>query len=183
MGKDPAINIRGGETPMKSSSRWIAVLLFTIFLITSRAQANSSWQWLTTSPLPIFPLAVIGTLLIETVAISKFAAIGRTGKVLFTVALANLFSFLTPYLFRAYQMIPTQGRFSVVASFERGPFFIVAAGYLILTLVIEAPVVYFSLFRDSADKKKLALTIIGSNILTTVLVAAAERLICVGRWF
>jgi len=166
---------------VKTFLRWIPLLVFFLIL-TSQAQANSSWQWLTTSPLPIFPLAIIGTLVVEIVAVKKIAAIGKIRKTILTITLANLLSFLAPYLFRAYQMIPTQGAFSVAASFERGPFFIVAAGYLILTLLVEVPVVYFLLAKDTAFKKKLALAIVGTNVMTTALVAVIERLICVGQW-
>lgn len=157
--------------------------ILALLLLTSRAQANSSWQWLTTSPLPVFPFAVIGTLLIEFYAIKKIVGIDRTNKVLFTVAVANIFSFLAPYIIRAFQMIPIQGAFSLVASFEGGPFFMVAVGYLILTLIIEVPVVYLLLSRVTTLKKKLAITIIGANIVTTGLVAVVERLICVGQWY
>lgn len=162
-------------------TKGVTVILLGLFLLTGRASANSSWMWLTTSPLPVFPLAVLVTLLVETVLIKR-ASGAKMGKVLLTVSLANLFSFIVPYLLRAYQMIPTQGRFSVLAAFERGPFYIVATGYLVLTLVLELPVVYLLLARDSAKKARLALTIIGVNILTTGLVALAERLICSGRY-
>ena len=46
----------------------------------------------------------------------------------------------------------------------------------------EMPIVYNILKKDTEQRKKLFLVIIGSNVLTTVLTAVVERTLCYGRW-
>lgn len=144
--------------------------------------ANSSWHWLTASPLKVFPFAVVLTLLIETISVVKLGKVTDSKKALLTVSCANLFSFLAPYIERAYRFIPTSGGFSILAAFNKGPFYIVLAGYLLLTILVELPIVYFLLRKNTGDKKSLIISILLSNTLTTILVAVCERLICIGRW-
>lgn len=144
--------------------------------------ANSSWNWVTTSPLTLLPLAVIFTLLIETVSVVRFGRVNKAVKAFCIIGLANLLSFLAPGLERAYRFIPTTGKVSLSAAFGKGPYYMVFSGYLLLTVIIELPIVYFLLRNNTSDKKRLAVSIILSNVATTVIVAVLERLICVGRW-
>lgn len=143
---------------------------------------NSSWHWLTTSPMTILPFAIIITLLIEIISISKFNDINNIKKVSIVITLANLLSFLAPYLERAYRFIPTSGGYSLSGAFNKGPYYIILAGYLLLTILIELPTVFLFLQKTASNRKKLILTIICSNIITTGIVAILERLICIGRW-
>ena len=144
--------------------------------------ANSSWHWVTTSPMTVFPLAVIITLLIETFAVVKYGKVSNTRKSIMIIGIANLLSFLAPYLERAYRFIPTSGGFSIFAAFNKGPYYMVLSGFLLLTVVIELPLVYFLLKDHTTSKKCLLVSILLSNIATTVIVAGLERLICIGRW-
>lgn len=144
--------------------------------------ANSSWNWVTTSPLTLLPLAIIFTLLIETVSVVRFGRVNKAVKAFCIIGLANLLSFLAPGLERAYRFIPTTGKVSLSAAFGKGPYYMVFSGYLLLTVIIELPIVYFLLRNNTSDKKRLAVSIILSNVATTVIVAVLERLICVGRW-
>lgn len=151
-------------------------------LLSSVVYANSSWHWITTSPLTVLPFAVIFTLLIETVSVVKLGKVSNTKKTLVVVCLANLLSFLAPYLERAYRFIPTSGGYSILAAFDKGPYYMILGGYLFLTIIVELPTVYYLLRKESFDNKKLIGSIITSNIITTLLVAVCERIICIGRW-
>jgi len=144
--------------------------------------ANSSWHWVTMSPMKVLPFAIIITLLIETVAIMKFGKVSNGKKTVIIVCLANLMSFLAPYIERAYRFIPTSGGFSITAAFNKGPYYIVLLGYLLLTIIVELPIVYFMLRKDSSNKINLLSSIIVFNIVTTVLVAVSERILCIGQW-
>ncbi len=144
--------------------------------------ANSSWHWVTASPLKVFPFAVAFTLLIETVSVVKLGKTANFKKSLLTVSCANLFSFLAPYIERAYRFIPTSGGFSILAAFNKGPYYIVLSGYLLLTIIVELPIVYLLLRKDTGSKGRLITSILLSNTVTTLLVAACERLICIGSW-
>jgi len=91
-------------------------------------------------------------------------------------------SFFASYLESAYRFIPTSGGYSIFAAFNKGPYYIILAGYLILTIAVELPIVYFLLRKDSVSRKNLLVSILLSNIVTTLLVAVCERIICVGQW-
>lgn len=158
---------------------WCCLLLI---VFPSDAYANSSWHWVTASPLKVLPFAIILTLLVETVSIAIFGKVADYKKVFVVVCLANLLSFLAPYLERAYRFIPTSGGFSITAAFDKGPYYIVLMGYLLLTIIVELPAVFLMLRKDSANKNNLIASILLSNIVTTLLVAVSERMICQGRW-
>ena len=51
-----------------------------------------------------------------------------------------------------------------------------------LTLLIEIPIIYNLLKRHVDSKKKLLWSIIGSNIVTTAMVAVIERMVTDGYW-
>ena len=59
---------------------------------------------------------------------------------------------------------------------------IVMVANALLTLLVEMPIVYNVLKSKVQDKKKLQLTIIISNMITTAGVAIIERLITEGYW-
>ncbi|NLM22420.1 MAG: hypothetical protein GX207_11890 [Peptococcaceae bacterium] len=162
----------------------LIAICINIFLILfpSSVYANSSWHWVTVSPMVILPFAVIFTLFIETASVVKFGKVANSKKVFLIVSLANLLSFIAPYLIRAYRFIPTSGGFSIMAAFNKGPYYMILSGYLILTIIVELPVVYRMLKKETSSKKSLITAILLSNIVTTLLVAVLERVICVGRW-
>jgi len=60
--------------------------------------------------------------------------------------------------------------------------YIIRLIYLVLTLCIEVPLVYFLLNNRSKNKKILLLIIIAVNVITTIIVAVLERRLCQGRW-
>ena len=168
---------------MKKKVICLAILIILIpILLPSTVYANSSWHWLTISPRWLLPFAISLTLLIETLAVIKPGKVTKPKKALLIISLANLLSFVAPYLERAYRFIPTSGGFSVFAAFEKGPYYMILFGYLVLTLCVELPVVYLLLRRDTSDQKSLGKAIVLANTATTLLVAVLERLICRGTW-
>lgn len=158
---------------------WIGAFLF---LFPSVVYANSSWHWVTASPMKVLPFAVVFTILIETVWVIKSGRVSDSKKAFYIICLANIISFIAPYLERAYRFIPTSGGLSILAAFNKGPFYMILAGYLILTIAAELPIVYYLLRKYSENRKNLLISIILSNTVTTLLVAVCERIICVGKW-
>jgi hypothetical protein len=160
----------------------ITFLISSLFmLIPVTAYANSSWHWITVSPMKILPFVIILTLIVEIAAVYVIGKVKNFRRIFYVISLANLFSYLAPYIERAYRFIPTSG-FSISAAFNKGPFYIVRLGYLVLTIVIELPIAFWLLRKHSDSKKMLAVSIVGSNILTTVAVYIVERIVCIGQW-
>ena len=92
--------------------------------------------------------------------------------------LANAASFLLPYALLLND--PVYPKFDDMLN--AGPNYIVGAGFVILTLVLEIPIVYNLLKKHVDSKKKLLWSIIGSNIVTTAMVAVIERIVTDGYW-
>lgn len=158
----------------------ISVLGISIFPVL--ASANSSWVWISeTRPYDILPFVIIGTLLIETVAVNLVSKVGNWYKSFFAVLVGNIISFITPYIGYSNSLYGQMG-YTLSQIIDRGPYYTVGAAFLLLTLIVELPIVYFLLKKDADNKKKLALCIVLANIVTTVLVAIVERTLCYGRW-
>jgi hypothetical protein len=92
---------------------------------------------------------------------------------------ANAASFLLPYAFLKADL-SWYGTFEDIL--DSGPHYIVSGVFLLLTLLVEMPIVYNVLKSNVQDMKKLQLTIIISNVITTAGVAIIERLITEGYW-
>ena len=155
----------------------LGALMFTV-----SASANSSWVWISeTRPYDILPFVVVGTLLIETVAVNLVSKVGNWYKTFFAVFVGNIISFIAPYIGYSNSLYGQMG-YTLSQIIDRGPYYTVGTAFLLLTLIIELPVVYFMLKKDADSKKKLAVTIVLANIVTTALVAVVERTLCYGRW-
>jgi hypothetical protein len=150
------------------------------------AYANSSWHWLTDNrPIYILPFVIIGTLVIETVIIclvNRTPTVKKMAFVFLIVCLANLVSFLLPYLFRFSPIIFMTRQESFQYKMESFPAYVVGIGFLLLTIASEIPIVYFSLQRKVKSKIRLIVSIISANIVTTGLVAILERIYSPGSW-
>lgn len=158
------------------------MLVLLLVLSSQTVWANSSWVWLTDrQPYQLLPAAAALTVLIETVMIRTCLGIQKTGKVLGVVLAGNLISFLIPYLF-VYLDGKEMGFRSFVEIVAKGPLYIVGALYLFLTLILEIPIVSFGLKKDITDRKRGYLVIGVANVLTTVMVAVIERILCYGQW-
>ncbi len=95
------------------------------------------------------------------------------------VVIANFVSFILPLLIQ--HLSPPY--YSIIDFNNAGAYYVVAAGYLLLTLLFELPIVYGTLRKDTDNKRRLMLTLILSNTLTTLLVAACERIFCSGLYY
>lgn len=159
----------------------ILLMLFSPAVVS----ANSSWRWVTMSPMKALPVAVVLTLVVETIGIIHFGQIASKLRAFIIVAIANIASFLAPYLYSSIQLKVLYGEvwfYALERSFNNGPNYIVRSGFLLLTLCIEMPLVYFLLRKCSKNKKALVFTIFITNVITTVLVGVLERIICKGQW-
>ena len=155
----------------------LGALIFTVV-----ASANSSWVWISeTRPYDILPFVVIGTLLIETVAVNLVGKIDNWYKTFFAIFIGNIISFIAPYIGYSNSLYSQIG-YTLSQIISRGPYYTVGTAFLLLTLIVELPIVYLLLKKDADNKKKLALCIVLVNLVTTALVAVVERTLCYGHW-
>lgn len=142
------------------------------------AFANSSWRWISeTRPYDVLPFVIIGTLIIETSMINYIPRINRTKKVFGVVLLGNALSFAAPYI-----AIIDGPIYTFSQALENWPTYTIGFAYLTITIVIELPLVYNLLKKQTVSRKTLFLTILAANIITTILTAIAERIFCYGQW-
>ncbi len=167
----------------KPLSSGLAALILS-FGFSVMASANSSWVWITeTRPYDVLPFVIVGTLLIETFAIDLIAKIGNRTKTFFAVLVGNILSFIAPYIICANFSTPySDAGYGLEYILNRGPYYTVGSAFLVLTVLIELPFIYWFLRKDTENHKKLAAVIVTVNIVTTVLVAITERLLCQGQW-
>ncbi len=145
------------------------------------AHANSSWIWISrTRPVDVLPWVAIATVLFEWLLLVRFAGLRRRGKALGVVALANLASFAVPYAVH-YLCCGIDG-LDFSRFLDHWPIYTIGIAFVIATIAIELPVVYAGLKRDAPDRKRFVCVVIVANVLTTALVAVAERLFCRGHW-
>lgn len=115
--------------------------------------------------------------------IIKLNKINSIVKPIVVIIIANLMSFVMPFL---VYFLPNELGMSGYENFlkmiNHWPTYIAGIGYLFMTLVIEVPIVYNLLKKECDNKKMFLKVIIAANILTTLLTALAERVICVGQW-
>lgn len=159
------------------------ILLFVIY--PERVLANSSWNWLTVSPMSVLPFAIILTLAIETWGINVYGKVKGKVNVFIIVTFANIVSFIAPYIYSTSILNRFYGSgwgYAWERAFNNGPNYIIKLAYLLLTLFIEVPLVYFLLKNQSNNKKKLLFITIVVNVITTIAVAVLERLLCQGQW-
>ncbi len=164
----------------KSALRISIMIMALMVLLPASAFADSSWVWISEKrPFDILPWVALGTILIEWLSIWLIPKTGNAIKVLGIVIVANAASFLLPYAFLKADL-SWYGTFEHIL--DSGPHYIVSGVFLLLTLLVEMPIVYNVLKSKVQDKKKLQLTIIVSNVITTAGVAIIERLITEGYW-
>jgi len=152
--------------------------VMVVIILPITAYADSSWRWISeTRPYDVLPYVAIGTILIETFAISIIPKTGKLLKVFCVVTLANLLSFAAPYILYLGSPI-----YNFSQMLNHLPSFTVGITYLTITIAVELPVVYLFLKKDAEKKSTLLWTIIASNTTTTILVAIVERTLCRGTW-
>ena len=152
-----------------------------VFAFSFTAFANSSWAWISeTRPYDVLPFVAIATLIIETAALNLVLKIGNWHKVFSGVLIGNLISFAVPYI--GYSNTTPYYDMPLSYILERGPFYTVGAAFLFLTVAVELPFMYFWLKKSVKNKKLLVLVTVVANVVTTAMVAVAERVLCEGRW-
>ena len=158
-----------------------SVALLLLFSFSFTAFANSSWVWISeTRPYDVLPFVAIATLIIETAALNLILKIGNWHKVFSGVLIGNLISFAVPYI--GYSNTTPYYDMPLSYILERGPFYTVGAAFLFLTVAVELPFMYFWLKKSVKNKKLLVLVTVVANVVTTAMVAVAERVLCEGRW-
>lgn len=158
----------------------ITILLIGCFTLT--AFANSSWVWISeTRPYDVLPFVIVGTLLIETAAINLLLKVGNWHKVFSGVLIGNLISFAVPYIGYS-NTTPYAGYYTLGEILNRGPYYTVGGAFLIITVLVELPFMYFWLKKVVTDKKKLIAVTVIANVVTTFAVAAVERIFCEGHY-
>lgn len=164
----------------KTSLRISIMIMALMALFSLNAFADSSWVWISEKrPFDILPWVALGTILIEWLSIWLIPKTGHSLKVLGIVMIANVASFLLPYAFLKADL-SWYGTFEHIL--DSGPHYIVSGVFLMLTIIIEMPIVYNALKKQVQDRKVLKVVIIVSNIITTAGVAIVERLITEGYW-
>lgn len=167
-------------TKTNIKSRVLIIAAF-ISLIPRTVHANSSWIWLTKyRPWDILPPVALATIVIEVLAIWLIPHSGNFTKTALTVILANVVSFVVPYI---VILEIDFGTYSTINEFmDSYPIYIVGIGYCISTLVLEMPIIYALLCEQVKSRMKLHWTIVVVNIATTMMVAVIERMLARGIW-
>lgn len=161
----------------------LAISLVGTLMLPVVASANSSWVWISeTRPYDILPFVIIGTLLIETVSVNLICAIENRYKTFLAVLVGNLISFAVPYIGYSNTTPYADAGYTLSEIISHGPYYTVGTVFLILTLIVELPVVYLWLKKDCDNKKKLAVCVVVANVVTTAIVAVVERTLCQGHW-
>lgn len=154
--------------------------------MTTTAYANSSWHWVADNPLTILPWAVVLTLFVEIIGICYANHFSKPLKPAIVISAANIISFLSPYAFIGLfpeMHMENLGFFERINDYaNKLPFYIVGIAFLLLTLLVEIPVVYIFLKKDAANKKHLFISIVVVNCITTLIVAIIERMLFKGSW-
>lgn len=151
-----------------------------MWMLCGTAFANSSWRWISeTRPYDVLPFVVVSTLLIEILGVCLFNGIKEIHKVCFFVSIGNILSFAAPYLFL---LIFPDALYTFEQMLEHTPFYTVGLAYLLVTLAVEVPTVYFAFKKSVQNKTRLLFTVIGANVLTTVATSIVERVLCAGTW-
>lgn len=160
----------------------IAAIVFVCMLVPMTASANSSWRWLSEArPYDVLPFVAVITIAIETASLWYLLGKKHLVKIAVVVVIANLLSFAAPYLFWYDENIRMPLK-PFPELMEYGHYFTVGAIFLIMTLVLEIPVVFLTLRKYAKGKWRFLLTVAGVNVVTTIITAAAERIFCYGQW-
>lgn len=161
----------------------ILMTLILLFSVSLTAFANSSWVWLTPfRPIYILPFVIIVTLSTEILLIYYFSKSTKFNKIITFVILGNLLSFLAPYLWEFLISLMPHSIYNFSEMLERGPSYIIGVAYLLLTLIVEIPIVYYGVKKDAENQQGLLKGIIFSNIITTIYTALVEHILCRGHW-
>lgn len=157
----------------------LVAAMFSCAMFPAAVFANSSWVWISEKrPYDLLPFVIVGTLIVEILAVRYIPNIKKLPKVCGLVILGNLLSFAVPYLLR----VPSGVGYSFVENLDSFPSYTVNILFLIMTLAVEVPFLYKFLRKETEHQKRLLITLIAVNVLTTIGVAVTERIFCYGNW-
>lgn len=168
---------------MRKRNAQLAVLLLTMMPVS--ALENSSWRWFTkTRPHDLLPVSIILTIAIEIFALLRYGGVKSKGWAAGGVTAANLVSFFVPWALEYEDFL--YGGWNTAMSFDaflsKTPHYQVTILFLLLTLLLELPVIYLLLRKRVQNKKRLMITAAGANAMTTAICALLERTLCRGQW-
>ena len=167
---------------MKKSNNIIlsSIIFAAVLWVPITAFANSSWYWFgDVRPIYILPIIAVITITAETIIINRYGKVNKLWKTALFVIAANLLSFACPYIVNTLWSTPGYTFDRVI---DNTPSYTVTIVFLIMTLIIETPVVYLALRKNCDCKKYLIISILSSNAITTLFAAAIERIICRGTY-
>ena len=157
---------------------------FLGLLIPLDVYANSSWVWISEHrPYDVLPFAAAVTVITEIFMIKTMAGIerGAMPRLCGAVVTGNLLSFAFPYIIYLETSVD-EGIYTFGQFMEHLPAYTIGFVFLAMTLIIEVPLVFLAMRKKAASGKKLIISIILSNTVTTVLTAMTERVISPGHW-
>ena len=162
--------------------RKIAACAMLLCLLPLTASANSSWRWISeTRPYDVLPFVALITIVIETAALWWILGKQKLKKIVVVVVIANLLSFAAPYWFMYDETLRMPLK-PFPELMESGHYFTVGTIFLLMTLLVELPVVFLTLRKHTEKKGRFLLTAVSANVVTTFITAAAERIFCYGQW-
>lgn len=168
---------------MKNRKTTLFIVFLLLLSIPQVVSANSSWYWISeTRPYDVLPVVAIATILIEVGMINSSVRPKSRYRTIVYVIVANLLSFICPYVINYCQLASVKGYQPVSDMFAHWPVYTVGICFLIMTVAVELPIVYFGLKEGVEDRKKLKRIIVIANVLTTIMVAVVERTVCQGHW-
>ncbi|RGD74445.1 hypothetical protein [Anaerofustis stercorihominis] len=154
--------------------------LLSALLCLENVYANSSWGWVDKRPFDLLPLVIIITLTIEVLMTINCLDEKKWIVVITVITLANLVSFAAPYIY--IQGFGAEVGYTFKECLDNIPTYNVCFIYLLMTVIIELPIVYGILKSYTQNKTKLFKRIILANTITTVLVFIIERIFCSGSY-
>ena len=158
----------------------VTLMLLAGFIFS--VSANSSWVWISEKrPYDLLPFVALATLLIETLGYNYLLKIENFYRTFSGVLIGNLISFAVPYIGYS-NTTPYAGYYTLTQILNRGPFYTVGAAFLLITILVELPFMYFWLKKEVENKKKLVAVAILLNTVTTIMVAVIERVFCEGYY-
>lgn len=156
------------------------LMLLSILFYNGAVYANSSWGWVDKRPFDLLPMVMILTLTIEVIMTINSLDEKKWLVVISVITLANLASFAAPYIY--IQGFGAEVGYTFKECLDNIPTYNICFIYLLMTILIELPIVYGILKSYTKNKAKLFKMIILANTVTTMLVFIIERIFCSGSY-
>lgn len=123
----------------------VVCMAMLMCMLPATASGNSSWIWLSEArPYDVLPFVAVITIVIEAAAIWYVLGKQHLLKIAIVVVIANLLSFAAPYWF-LYDETLRMPLKPFPELMEYGHYYTVGVIFLLMTLLVELPVVFFTL--------------------------------------